>query len=67
MSKPFITVEANKIIKAFITKVNKPKVRIFIGNVNKIKIGFKVTLMMPKNNASHNAGQKPPIVAPGIK
>jgi len=65
--KPFITDDANKIIKALMTKVNKPNVKIFMGKVIKIKIGLSNILTMPKNNASQSAVQKPATVTPGIK
>ena len=58
-SNPLITDEASKIIKALITKVNKPKVKILIGKVIKIKIGLSNMLTMPKNNANQSAVQKP--------
>ena len=66
-SNPFITDEANKISKALITKVNKPRVRILIGRVKIIKIGLIITLIMPKNTASHSAAQGPLILTPGNK
>ena len=64
---PLITDDANKIIKALMTKVNKPKVRMLIGKVIKIKTGLTRTLMIPKNKASHKAVQKPATATPGIK
>lgn len=66
-SKPFITDEANKISKALITKVNKPRVRILIGRVKIIKIGLIIILIMPKNTASHSAAQSPLTLTPGSK
>lgn len=65
--KPLMTEAANNINKALMTKVNKPKVNILIGKVIKIKTGLIKTLIMPKNNASHKAAQKPAIATPGIK
>ncbi len=65
--KPSITEAASNINEALMTKVNKPKVRILIGRVIKIKIGLTRTLTMPKNKASHKAGQKPATKTPGIK
>ena len=66
-SKPLITDEASSINNALITKVNKPKVKILIGKVSTINIGLIITLITPKNNASHKADQKPVIVTPGSK
>ena len=65
--KPSITDDANKISKALITKVNKPRVRMLIGKVIKIKIGLTKTLIIPKNKANHKADQKPATTTPGIK
>lgn len=65
--KPLITEAANKINKALMTKVNKPKVKMLIGNVIKSKIGLIKTLTIPKNKANHKADQKPAIKTPGIK
>ena len=65
--KPFITDDANRISKALMTKVNNPKLKILIGKVIKIKTGLTKTLIIPKNNASHKAAQKPAIATPGIK
>ncbi len=64
---PFITDESNKINKALITKVNKPKVKMFMGKVISINIGLSRILTMPKNNASQSAVQKPATVTPGIR
>lgn len=41
---PSISLSANKIISALITKRNNPNVRIVTGNVKMIKIGFINTL-----------------------
>ena len=65
--KPLTTEAANKISKAFITKVNSPRVKILIGKVIKIKTGLTKTLIMPKNKASHKAVQNPATATPGIK
>lgn len=60
-----MTDDANKIIIAFITNVNKPKVRRFIGSVININKGLIIIFKKPKNKASHKAAQKPAISAPG--
>ena len=64
-SKPLITLEAKRIKPAFITKVNKPSVKILIGNVKIINIGFNITLITPRNKASHRAAQNPLTIIPG--
>lgn len=63
--KPWITDEASKINKALMTKVNKPSVRILIGSVKITRIGFIMTLIRPRNKATHNAAQKPARATPG--
>ena len=66
-ANPLITVEARRIRRALITNVNNPSVRRFIGRVRRIRIGFKVTLITPRNSASHRAAQKPLTVTPSIR
>ena len=57
--------EANKINRALITNVNKPRVKRLMGKVRTINIGFKVTFTKPKNKANHRAAQIPLIATPG--
>ena len=62
---PLIILDANKINKALITKVNKPRVKIFIGKVKMITIGFRITLITASKAAIHKAAQKLATVIPG--
>lgn len=66
-SNPLITVEANKIRKALITKVKSPRVIILIGRVIITRIGLIIILIIAKNKAKHIAVQRPATNTPGIK
>jgi len=64
--KPLTTDEATRMINPLITKVKSPKVRILIGRVIRIRNGLRSILMIPRNNATHNADKKLLTVTPGI-
>lgn len=59
ISNPFTIVEANIIIKVFITKVNKPKLNKFIGKVKRTKNGLITIFKKPKTKANIKALHKP--------
>lgn len=51
-AKPSISLSANKIMIALITKRNNPNVRIVTGNVKMTKIGFTKTLSTERTAAT---------------
>lgn len=64
-SNPGTSQLASIIIKALITKVNKPRVKILIGKVIKISNGFITIFMMPKTTATIKAVQNESTVTHG--
>lgn len=62
--KPLTTSDANKIIIAFITNVNRPSVKIFKGRVSIITIGFKNAFNKPITSAATNRAHPLSIIIP---
>ena len=56
-SKPFIMLDANIIIRPFITKVKSPRLKIFIGKVSIISTGLMIALSAPSRTANQRAVQ----------
>jgi hypothetical protein len=66
-SKPGMTPDTILSIRAFITKVKRPKVRIFMGSVKRITIGRKKALSTPNMAAAKKAEKKPLVRMPSRK
>lgn len=63
--KPGTTLEAKRIISAFITKINRPKDKMVRGRVSRIKSGFRIVFRTPITTATTNALPNPLIWIPG--
>jgi len=64
--KPLTMLEASIIIRALITKVNKPNVKILIGKVKITSNGFIKIFKRPITSDKIKALQNPATTTPGI-
>lgn len=65
--KPGTIFAVNKINKALITKVKRPRVIIFIGKVRITRIGLRTALAIPKTSAAAKAVVRDATCTPGKK
>lgn len=63
---PGTTDDTNIIIKALITKLNKPNVKILIGKVNNVTTGLIKKFTTDKITAATTATKNPSTLTPGI-
>ena len=66
-SRPGTIHATSIIIKALITKVNKPKVKMLIGNVKMISKGLINVLIRPNTKAETSAAHTPEMTTPESK